>query len=43
MYFSKASDYEDREGDSIAEAKTNLGKREPLTCPYEGDAPILWL
>lgn len=34
---------EDREGVSVAEAKTNLGKREPLTCPYEGYISFLWL
>lgn len=34
---------EDRKGVSVAEAKTNLGKRERLTCAYKGDTSSLWL
>lgn len=33
----------DREGVSVAEAKTNLGKRVCLTCAYKGDISPLWL
>lgn len=30
MYFSKASDYEGGEGDSVPEAETALGERQVL-------------